>query len=167
MIRNPETDEADAMPRRFRYLDAGGGASYDWAADHTFVKVGAADTGGAYTLMEDNLKAEFRLGLHLHRQHAETFYILEGAVDFHVDGEWIRAGQGASLHIPPGIPHGCTVVDRQPARFLMIFQPAGFDLFLAALGQMTEADFADAAKMTALEETHDIFQLGPLPERTP
>jgi len=32
------------------------------------VKVSSAHTGGAFTLMEDNLKREFALGLHLHRQ---------------------------------------------------------------------------------------------------
>jgi len=35
----------------------GGGVGYDWSADHTFVKVGAEHTDGAYTLMEDNLKS--------------------------------------------------------------------------------------------------------------
>jgi hypothetical protein len=38
-----------------RVVPPGGGISYDWARDHTFVKVAAADTGGAYALMEDNL----------------------------------------------------------------------------------------------------------------
>jgi hypothetical protein len=61
--------------KRYTFVPPGGGTNYDWTKDHTFVKVSAADTGGAYTLMEDNLKREFSLGLHLHRQHAETFYI--------------------------------------------------------------------------------------------
>jgi hypothetical protein len=61
---------------RYRVVSPGGGTSYDWARDHTFVKVAAVDTDGAYALMEDNLKREFALGLHLHRAHAETFYIL-------------------------------------------------------------------------------------------
>jgi mannose-6-phosphate isomerase-like protein (cupin superfamily) len=76
------------MPqKRYRFVPPGGGLDYDWTRDHTFVKVAAADTGGAYALMEDNLKREFALGLHLHRQHAETFYILDGVVNFHIDGE--------------------------------------------------------------------------------
>jgi len=153
------------MNKRYGVVAPGEGPNYDWSADHTFVKVSSADTGGAYTLMEDNLKAEFRLGLHLHRQHAETFYVLEGSVDFLVDGDWIRAAPGTTLHIPPGVPHGCQVADRQPARFLMIFQPAGFDLYLRELDSMTEADFADVAKMAALNEKYDLIQLGELPDR--
>ena len=57
------------LEKRYRFVPPGGGPNYDWTRDHTFVKVAAADTGGAYALMEDNLKREFALGLHLHRQH--------------------------------------------------------------------------------------------------
>ena len=155
------------MTARFSFLPPGGGADYDWANDHTFVKVGAGDTAGAYTLMEDNLKATFALGLHLHRQHAETFYILEGRVDFFVDGSWMTAEAGATLHVPPGVPHACMVTPGEAgARMLMIFQPAGFDLYLAELAKLDEADFADEARMAALNERFDIVQLGPVPERS-
>jgi hypothetical protein len=51
------------LEKRYRFVPPGGGRNYDWTRDHTFVKVAAADTGGAYALMEDNLKREFALGL--------------------------------------------------------------------------------------------------------
>jgi len=154
------------MTRRFSFVPPGEGPNYDWTNDHTFVKVGASDTGGAYTLMEDNLKATFALGLHLHRQHAETFYVLEGKLDFHVDGAWMTAEPGACLHIPPGVPHACTVTEGSSgARMLMIFQPSGFDHYLARLSEMSEADFADEALMAALNERYDIVTLGPVPDR--
>jgi quercetin dioxygenase-like cupin family protein len=86
----------------YRVVPPGGGTSYDWARDHTFVKIAAADTGGAYALMEDNLKREFALGLHLHRAHAETFYILDGNVDFYLDGSWVTASPATTVHIPAG-----------------------------------------------------------------
>lgn len=154
------------MTKSFSFLPPGQGPNYDWANDHTFVKVGASETGGAYTLMEDNLKQNFRLGLHMHKTHAETFYILEGKIDFYVDGEWMTAEPGACLHIPPGVPHACTMQDGAAhARMLMIFQPSGFDLYLEELSKLSDADFADEAKMTALNEKYDIISLGELPPR--
>lgn len=151
------------MTRRFVHLPPGEGVNYDWENDHTFVKVSAGDTGGAFTLMEDNLKASFALGLHRHNHHAETFYFLEGAVDFHVDGHWIRATPGTTIHVPPGVPHACRTAGGEPARMLMIFQPAGFDGFLAELAEMTAEDFEDAAKMAALNQKYDIVPIGPMP----
>ncbi len=154
------------MTKRYSFVPPGGGPNYDWSADHTFVKVSAADTGGQYTLMEDNLKANFKLGLHMHRYHAETFYILEGQVDFYVDGDWMVASPGTCLHVPPGIEHACQVSDgHSNARMLMIYQPSGFDQYLAELGKMDDADFEDAAKMKALEEKFDIINIGPVPDR--
>ncbi|MEO1331550.1 MAG: cupin domain-containing protein [Pseudomonadota bacterium] len=154
------------MSERYRFLEPGGGVSYDWSADHTFVKTSAADTGGAYALMEDNLKPQFALGLHLHRQHAETFYILEGAVDFHVDGDWMTAETGACLHIPPGVPHACLVSNPDvPTRMLMVFQPAGFDQYLAALAALSQSELDDPAVMDALNARFDIVALGPVPSR--
>ena len=155
------------MTKRYSLVPPRGGLNYDWSADHTFVKVSSADSGGQYTLMEDNLKANFRLGLHLHRSHAETFYVLDGSVDFHVDGDWMTATPGTCLHIPPGVPHACVLSDGcTDARMLMIFQPSGFDLFLAELALMDAADFEDTAKMAALNDKYDIVTLGPLPART-
>jgi hypothetical protein len=52
--------------KRYRFVPPGGGPNYDWSRDNTFVKVSGADTGGAFALMEDNLKREFALGLQLH-----------------------------------------------------------------------------------------------------
>lgn len=155
------------MSKRYTYHPSRGGQDYEWENDHIYIKVGSEDSGGAFTLVEDNLKSTFALGLHMHRTHAETFYILEGSLEFHVDGDWVTVGQGATLHIPPGVPHACVVSEGvESARMLMIFQPAGFDGFLAEISGMTEEDFATPGAMKALEEKYDIVQLGPVPERT-
>ncbi len=152
------------MSKSYNHLPPGEVTNYDWENDHTFVKVSSEDTGGAYTLMEDNLKSTFSLGLHRHDHHAETFYILDGALDFYIDGEWLEATPGATLHVPPGVPHACRVADGKPARMLMIFQPSGFDGFLAELGKMKPEDFEDTARMEALNAKYDIIPLGPVPD---
>ncbi|MEL7470428.1 MAG: cupin domain-containing protein [Pseudomonadota bacterium] len=155
------------MTKRYSLVPPGSGTNYDWSADHTFVKVSAADTGGQYTLMEDNLKAHFALGLHMHRYHAETFYILEGEIEFYVDGDWMTAVPGTCLHVPPSVPHACKVrAGTDGARMLMIYQPSGFDQFLVELGQMTDTDFEDQAKMDALNDKYDIVNLGGVPDQS-
>jgi quercetin dioxygenase-like cupin family protein len=137
--------------------------SYDWENDHTFVKVSAEDSGGAFTLMEDNLKATFKLGLHEHRSHAETFYILAGEVDFHIDGAWRTAGAGTTIHIKPGVPHALRMKAGQTAKMLMLYQPAGFDRYLARLAAMSPAELADDALQQRFAAEHDIHTLGDIP----
>lgn len=141
----------------------GEGPHYDWDADQPFVKVSGDQTGGTYCLIEDNLKAHFALGLHRHDYHAESFYILEGRLDFYLDGDWVRATRGTTLHVPAGVPHACRVSGGAPAKMLMVMQPAGFDGYLRALSEMTAEDFEDTDKMTALNATFDIVHLGDVP----
>ena len=150
--------------QRYRFLPPGGGANYKWSNDHSYVKISAEDTGGVYSLIEDNLAAEFELGLHLHRHNAESFYILDGSIPFYIDGDWMNAPSGAAIHVPPGVEHA---VDKpgSPAKMLMIIQPSGFDQYLAELERCTEADFADEAKMKSLAEKYDIINLGAVPPR--
>jgi mannose-6-phosphate isomerase-like protein (cupin superfamily) len=43
---------------------------------------------------------------HTHPDHTDSFYVLEGEVEFFKDGEWHRAGPGTFLSVPPDIEHG-------------------------------------------------------------
>jgi quercetin dioxygenase-like cupin family protein len=43
---------------------------------------------------------------HIHREHADAFYILEGEMDFHVAGETVRASAEWFVLSPPGVVHG-------------------------------------------------------------
>jgi quercetin dioxygenase-like cupin family protein len=43
---------------------------------------------------------------HVHREHADAFYVLEGEVDFHVAGETVRAYAGWFVLSPRGVVHG-------------------------------------------------------------
>jgi quercetin dioxygenase-like cupin family protein len=149
--------------KRYSFVPPGGGRGYDWSKDHTFVKVSSADTGGAFALMEDNLKLEFALGLHLHRQHAETFYILDGEINFYIDGDWMAAAPGTCIHIPPGVPHAVDLPQGGTGRMLMIYQPSGFDRYLAELATMTEQQLENPKRMERLDAKYDIINLGGVP----
>jgi quercetin dioxygenase-like cupin family protein len=43
---------------------------------------------------------------HVHREHADAFYVLEGEMDFHVAGETLRASAGWFVLSPAGVVHG-------------------------------------------------------------
>jgi quercetin dioxygenase-like cupin family protein len=43
---------------------------------------------------------------HVHREHADAFYVLEGEMDFHLAGETIRASAGWFVLSPAGVVHG-------------------------------------------------------------
>jgi quercetin dioxygenase-like cupin family protein len=43
---------------------------------------------------------------HVHSDHTDSFYVIEGVVEFLVDGEWRRGGPGTFFSAPRGVEHG-------------------------------------------------------------
>jgi len=43
---------------------------------------------------------------HTHPDHTDSFYVLEGEVEFFLRGEWHRAGPGTFVSVPPNVEHG-------------------------------------------------------------
>lgn len=135
------------------FVKGGHGREFKWKSDDAFVKLSSEDTGGRYSLIEDNLTTEFKLPRHLHRQHAETFYVVYGKVEFGLTEGSLVLSAGDTLHIPPGQPH--TVRCVEPARMLTLYQPAGLEKLFEAYAAMTEADMSDPEKLRAIDLAHD------------
>jgi mannose-6-phosphate isomerase-like protein (cupin superfamily) len=68
--------------------------------------------------------------VHTHADEDDSFYLLEGQLVFTVDGEDVTAGAGTFVLVPPGISHTFANRTNEPARFLNLHAPAGFDLRL-------------------------------------
>jgi quercetin dioxygenase-like cupin family protein len=62
-------------------------------------------------------------GPHLHRQHADSFYVLDGELAFLVDDEEVLLGPGACVCAPAGMVHGFRSTSE--ARFLNFHTPPG------------------------------------------
>jgi mannose-6-phosphate isomerase-like protein (cupin superfamily) len=72
------------------------------------------------------------VGPHYHERHVDAFYIVEGELEFLMDGETVRAGAGTSVVVPPGVVHSFQTVSPQ-ARYINIHAPdAGFLEFMRA-----------------------------------
>ena len=80
-------------------------------------------------------------GPHYHERHADSFYVLEGELEFQVDGETVRAPAGTSVVIPPGVVHAFTNPGLGPARFLNIHTPeSAFVEYLRARDRGEDVD---------------------------
>jgi quercetin dioxygenase-like cupin family protein len=64
---------------------------------------------------------------HTHDDQTDSFYVLEGELDFHVDGEWFRGGPGRLVAAAPGVVYAFAKNDAGTARFLNIRAPGGFE----------------------------------------
>src|SRR5262245_53526131 len=82
-------------------------------------KVTSAASRGALLLFEHAAGRGKTTPLHLHPDHDETVYVLEGELRFHQDGVEHTAGPGAAVCIPRGVPHALLVTS-EVARSLWV-----------------------------------------------
>jgi quercetin dioxygenase-like cupin family protein len=106
-------------------------------------------------------------GLHADPSH-ETFYILEGELLFHVDGEERCAPAGATIAIRQGVAHAFLVVS-ETVRFLVMNAPGTQERFFRAGGEpaltrdLASAPPPDHARTMAAAQEHGVTFLGPPP----
>ena len=107
----------------------------------------------------------FATGRHVHRVQEETFYMLEGACEWHVGDDVVRAMPGTYLFIPPGVPHNITNVGDTPARVLMTVSPPGHEHYFEELAKLTASGAPDPKAIGELRARFDTDQLSALTAR--
>lgn len=138
-----------------------GGGVFTWKAT-------SAETGGAFTLIDDRMQRGKVTPLHAHPQMDETLYVLEGELLVHSDGEEHRVGAGGLYFAPRGLPHAFMVTS-ETARILALMTPgSGEDFYRAAGEPATSPEDAsrppDWARLRrAAEGSASIELLGPPP----
>src|SRR3954447_21249917 len=80
---------------------------------------GTAETGGAYSLTEHLVTSASNPPMHVQTEEDEAFYILDGEVEFVVDGQTAVAKQGTFAFVARGAAH-CFRVLTPTARMLVI-----------------------------------------------
>ncbi|HET8632477.1 MAG TPA: quercetin 2,3-dioxygenase [Thermomicrobiales bacterium] len=102
-------------------------------------KATAAETGGAFGLIEQVLPPGFAPPPHVHHAEDEAFYLLEGeGIFFCGDRTW-RARPGTFVYFPRGIVHGFRIEGATPARLLQLTAPAGLEQMFVEAGEPAPA----------------------------
>ena len=95
----------------------------------------ASDTGGAFALIEEVTPPQGGPPPHMHTREDETFYVLEGEVEFVVEGHTLSATAGSVVYGPRGIPHTFRNVDTTPSRMAVFITPGGFEGMFEEFGE--------------------------------
>jgi quercetin dioxygenase-like cupin family protein len=91
---------------------------------------------------------------HLHRAHSDSFYVLEGELEFLIGGRDVPAGAGSFVLSPPGVVHGFRNSSRGSARILNLHAPGGFVEYRRELAELRgRGETPDQS----FYERHDVF----------
>jgi mannose-6-phosphate isomerase-like protein (cupin superfamily) len=144
---------ADADARRVGRLGA-----------ETAFRVAAADTGGAWSLLDAVLPPHSGgPPPHWHARTTETFLVLDGAMTFEAAGREVAAGPGDVVRVPPGVVHTFRNPHDASCRVLSHVTPGSWEAYFAALPGAPR----EPAGRAAFAALFDNYQLPfhPAPER--
>ena len=133
-----------------------------WLGTAYAIALPAAATGGRCGAFEARVVAGGGPPLHVHHGEDEIIHVIEGEVDFWLDGAVTRLGAGRSVFLPRGIPHTFRVTEAAPARTCGFVTPGGFEGFFAAAASERQGPH-DPAGLAAFAERWQVAFLGPNP----
>jgi len=115
----------------------------------------------------------FDTGLHVHERLEETWYVLDGELEFRLGEETFNAAPGACVFVPPRVPHAFANRTQAPAKFLLMTSPPTHDRYFVELADiLARSGPPDSEAIAALRAKYDTQQLSSLvadaePEPTP
>jgi quercetin dioxygenase-like cupin family protein len=92
------------------------------------------ETGGKFALIEMNMRKGLEPPQHTHTFEDESFHLLEGEVQFTVNGEEHLLRAGEFLHIPKGVTHSLKL-QTDTAKVITHLAPAGLENFFMELSR--------------------------------
>lgn len=133
------------------------------------VLVRGDQTGGGMAMVEFLAPSGSMPPLHVHAREEETFYVLEGELEFYIGTSApARVGPGGCAVAPRGVPHSFKAISSEPSRFLIVTSPAGFEDFVAEVSDpapelsLPPADVPpDMGRIMAAAEKAGITIMGP------
>ena len=144
-------------------LKPGEGRSIDLGGFGMSVKATREQTNGAFTLLEAQEPAGFGPPLHIHRDAAEAFYVLEGEYIIFLDGREASCPAGSFIFIPAGMPHGFRV-GGVASRKLNLYTPAAMVGYFDEVADAAKAGDVDPDALSQIALRYSMDVIGPVPE---
>jgi quercetin dioxygenase-like cupin family protein len=142
--------------RQVIHLGPGEGEAFSAVGDVYRNLALGQQTGGVYTLHEIRVSPNNGPPPHIHSREDESFFVLEGELEFQVGDEKITGRPGTFIQGPRGIAHRFRNNAQLPARMLVFITPAGFENFVKEFAQPV-ASFDSPAIRASKDEIEKLL----------
>lgn len=143
----------------------GEGRLLDLGNFEAVVLADASATSGAFTVLQTQGEPSgFGPPLHVHRDAAEAFYILEGTYLMHVEDRQDLCVPGSFVYVPPNVMHTFVVVSEEPGKKLNLFSPAAMVGFFEELAAAEANGTATPERLDEISERNHMGIIGPVPD---
>jgi mannose-6-phosphate isomerase-like protein (cupin superfamily) len=115
------------------------------------VKESGGRTWGTLALVEFSAAGAFHSPPpHIHREHEEGFYVLDGELELTAGTETIRAKPGTFVMVPIGVAHTFGNATSEPVRFLATLSPDHYVHYFEEIVPLFAAGAPDPKAVAAI-----------------
>ena len=141
-------------PGEARYINGGGFDVLELATRRT--------TGGSYSLIETReTGVDSGPPVHIHRDAAESFYVIAGSYRMHLDGREFDCPAGSYVYVPRGMAHTFRVLEKG-SRKLNLYTPSAMEGYFDELSAAVAAG-ADEAALAEIAARYSMEVVGAVP----
>jgi quercetin dioxygenase-like cupin family protein len=142
-------------------IDKEEGQSLSIAGNAYRILISGKDTAGSYAVIDMLVPPGGGPGPHSHKDIQEMFYVVDGEVEFKMEGGKYTAKKGSFVNIPlGGKVHSFKNVSDMPAHLLCTVVPAGLEEFFQKIGKPVEPGVFLPVPVLTPEEIADVQKLG-------
>ena len=143
----------------------GEGTHLDLGNFNVEVLATSAQTSGQFALLQTQSEPpEFGPPLHLHRDAAEAFFVLEGEYLMFIEDKQSLCPPGTFVYVPQATPHTFKVVSEGPGKKLNLFSPAAMTEFFEELAEAEAAGPVTPGLLDEIAARCHMEVLGPVPD---
>jgi mannose-6-phosphate isomerase-like protein (cupin superfamily) len=146
---NRTRSSIDQSRKRERWLQTRPG-------ERCLIHVSAADTNGAYSVVEIVSDPGDGTPVHIHQNENEHFIILEGTAHIAHNDKTFDAAAGTAVTLGKGIPYAWCNLSDSPLRMAVIALPGGCEEILRLIAKGGDSD------IMALTEKFGVRNVGPM-----
>jgi mannose-6-phosphate isomerase-like protein (cupin superfamily) len=143
---------------RVIFIPPGGGRVYEQGGFRGAIKIDEEESDGRQCFSEWTVDPrDDGPPPHLHHEHQEAFFVVEGTLSFRVGDETLEAEAGSFIFIPSGVVHTFSNRTDAPARCVNAYVPGGIERFFVEVGDLVAAGDPDPAEIERLSAEYDVI----------
>jgi len=116
-------------------------------------------TANQFTILEGIVYINEGAGNHYHMREDETFFMINGTLQFYVNGDQFCARAGTTVYIPRNASQSVRNLDSKPVHIQILFAPSGIENYLEKVTPVYDTQPINYTRATEIAESYGVMSL--------